>query len=276
MDWSLVLLSQGIETIIEPPAEDHGWQLSLGEPDLARARAALRQYLAENRRPAWVRELPWTGLLFDGRSVVWLLLLCAIFALGQTWLGSLREAGLMSSQAVRAGQWWRLFTAVMLHADWGHLATNVSTGVVLLGLAMGSFGAGYGVLAAYLAGAAGNVAGLWLYGPVHRGLGASGMVMGALGLLTAQSLAYWRSGSETSWLVVRGVAAGCLLLVLLGLNPDADVIAHVGGFVAGLFFGVLLLLSPTPTAQHTWGNRIAELVCGGLMILTWGLALRAS
>ena len=274
MDWSLVLVSQGIEAIIEPPTQEHGWQLIIPAPEYTRARRAVRQYVTENRRVPWVRELPWTGLLFDGRSLIWLFLFCAIFALSETRLPILREAGLMSNQAVYAGQWWRLFTAIMLHGDLGHLAANVSIGAILLGLAMASFGAGYAVLAAYLAGVAGNLAGLIFYGAGHRGLGASGMIMGALGLLTAQSLAYWRAGVEPKLLVLRGLAAGCLLLVLLGLDPAADVLAHVGGFVAGLCFGILLTLSPTPSAQHHRANLFAELLCGALMLLTWALALK--
>jgi membrane associated rhomboid family serine protease len=273
MEWSLVLLSQGIEAIIEPPEGEHGWQLAVAEPDLLRARESLRQYQAENRRGPWVRELPWTNLWFDARSVLWMFLLCVLFALSET--RGLREAGLMSSQAVQAGQWWRLFTAVMLHADLGHLATNVTTGLLLLGLAMGSFGSGLAVLASYLAGVAGNVAGLLLYGPVHRGLGASGMVLGALGLLTAQSLAYWRAGATPKLLVLRGVASGALLLILLGMNPDADVIAHVAGFLAGLLFGGILVWLPVPPRRQLLANRLAELVCGGLMALTWALALSA-
>ena len=66
----------------------------------------------------------------------------------------------------------------------------VSVGTVRLrglGFAMGRYGTGTGVLAAFLAGAGGNVA-AWLASlEQHRNLGASGMVMGSLGLLAAQS-----------------------------------------------------------------------------------------
>ncbi len=87
----------------------------------------------------------------------------------------------MDGAAVAHGQWWRLFTAIWLHADLAHLATNATIGLLLLGLAMGRYGTGAGLLAAYLAGAGGNlVAGLISLQP-HRSLGASGMVIGCLG-----------------------------------------------------------------------------------------------
>ncbi len=273
MDWSLVLVSQGIEVVIEAANDEHGWQLVLAAADSSRAFAALRHYHAENRRRPWVQTLPWTGLAFDWRSAVWFAWLIVIFFLGETRFPHLRAAGLMDSSAVWAGQWWRLFTAVSLHGDLAHLIGNVTTGVLLLGLAMGGHGAGHALLAAYLAGAGGNVANLLLHPDAHRSLGASGMVMGALGLLTAQSLTLLRAGLTPRQFATRGLLAGVLLMVLLGLNPDTDVVAHVAGFLAGVLLGGLLALAPTRLLQSPQANRFAELLCGALMILTWRLAL---
>jgi len=182
MDWSLVLVSQGIETRIERPEQDAGWRLVVDLPDHQRALAAIRQYRLENRRRPWVRELPWSGLIFDWRSLLWSLVLISVFVVDQARSGYWRAAGVMDNQSVSSGEWWRLFTAVTLHQDLPHLTLNVATGIALLGLAMGSFGPGVGLLAAYLAGVGGNVAGFFLYARPHAGLGASGMVMGALGV----------------------------------------------------------------------------------------------
>ena len=68
--------------------------------------------------------------------------------------------GIMDSTLAVSGQWWRIFSAMMLHADLGHLAENLAIGIVLFGLAMGRYGTGTGLFAAYLAGAGGNVASL--------------------------------------------------------------------------------------------------------------------
>src|SRR5204863_1178219 len=124
------------------------------------------------------------------------------------------------------------FTAVTLHADVAHLAANVSTGIVFLGLAMGCFGSGTALLAAVLAGAGGNVAGVLLHKGEFRSLGASGMVTGALGLLAVHSLSFARQNKPSLW-IGRSVMATFLLLVLIGFNPKSDVVAHVGGFVSG-------------------------------------------
>src|SRR6185436_21179670 len=107
------------------------------------------------------------------------------------------------------------------------------TGLLLFGLAMGALGPGVGLLAALLAGAGGNLAGLLFYPEAHRGLGASGMVMGALGLLTAQSLWLLRTGLPGRQIMARGLLGGFLLLVWFGFSPDpkVDVLAHITGFL---------------------------------------------
>ncbi len=71
MDWSLVLVSQGIDTRIERPEQDAGWRLVVDLPDHQRALAAIRQYRLENRRRPWVHELSWSGLIFDWRTLLW-------------------------------------------------------------------------------------------------------------------------------------------------------------------------------------------------------------
>jgi hypothetical protein len=139
---------------------------------------------------------------------------------------------------------------------------------------MGSFGPGLGLFAAYLAGAGGNLAGLLLHADTHRGLGASGMIMGALGMLAVQSMALVREGAHARQLIVRGLGGGLLLLILMGTNPDTDVLAHVAGFVSGCVLGGGLLLLPPQFAENRWPNRIAGLLCGALVALTWALALR--
>src|SRR5881396_1261804 len=81
MDWSLVLVSQGIDATIEHNDLEKTWQLVVNAPDYPRALQAIHQYRAENRRPLWRQELPWTGLIFDWRSVFPLLFLALVFAL---------------------------------------------------------------------------------------------------------------------------------------------------------------------------------------------------
>jgi membrane associated rhomboid family serine protease len=272
MDWSLVLVSQGIETTIEFH-EETGWELAIPEHEFEHAHDVLQQYQAENRQWPWRQKISGRGTLFDWGSVAWVMLCCFFFWL-QTHLSiDLRGAGLMDSAAVSRGEWWRLFTAIFLHADIGHLAMNASIGLVLLGLTMGGLGTGVGLLAAYLAGVGGNLL-VWLIYPTgHRSLGASGMVLGCVGLLALQSVSARPTNRDTLRNALSGVLAGVMLLVLFGVDPASDVIAHIGGFGTGLALGAVLLLTPQPS-RSTSGNICAAFLFCLLLICPWWLALR--
>src|SRR5690606_11867182 len=135
---------------------------------------------------------------------------------------------------------------------------NVTTGYVLFGMGMARYGSGVALLAAYIAGAGGNFAGFILYSESHRGLGASGMVMGALGLLAAEGIAAWRQTRATHW-IRRGVAAAILVLVLMGFSEGTDIVAHVGGFMFGAIFGALLHFAPEKL-RHKTVNYLAVIL----------------
>ena len=270
MDWSLVLASQEIETTI---VCEEGWGLLVDEMDFDRAISAINQYQKENHRWHWRQALPGTSLIFHWGTLAPCLLLVIFYALGETRIPTLKSGGMVDTTFVSAGQWWRLFTAIYLHADMAHLIANVTTGFILFGMAMARYGAGAGLLAAYLAGFLGNLAGVAFYPDAHRSLGASGMIMGALGLLGAEGISAWRTTRATHWLW-RGAGAAFLVLVLLGFSEGTDIIAHVGGFIAGALLGALLHLLPVPIRAKA-GNAFCLFALTALSILTWWLALKA-
>ncbi|MEO6036645.1 MAG: rhomboid family intramembrane serine protease [Verrucomicrobiota bacterium] len=270
MDWSLVLASQEIETTI---VREEGWALVVSGEDLGRATAAIEQYQKENHSWNWRQPLPGTRLIFHWGTLAPCVLLVIFFVLGESRIPSLRNLGMVNTRAILAGQWWRLFTAIFLHVDVGHLIANMTTGFILFGMAMARYSAGVGLLAAFLAGVAGNLAGIAFYPESHRSLGASGMIMGALGLLGAEGISAWRTTKATHWLR-RGAGAAFLVLVLLGFSEGTDVFAHVGGFFAGALLGVILHFSPEVIRART-GNSICLVLLTALSVLTWWLALKS-
>jgi len=270
MDWSLVLASQEIETII---GHEGNWALLVSEMDYERAIAAINLYQRENRGWTWRQKFPGTGLIFHWASIAPCLLFAAFFILSEKHNSSLKALGMMNSKAVSAGQWWRFFTAIFLHADAAHLIANVTTGFILFGMAMARYGVGLALFAAYLAGGGGNLAGFLAYPETHRGLGASGMVMGALGLLAVEGIAAWRITRATH-LMRRGAAAAILVLVLMGFSEGTDVIAHVGGFFFGVMLGIILHFAPKKLRGDT-ANSLSIILLTGSMLLVWWLALKS-
>lgn len=271
MDWGLVLVSQGIEATIDCSEDGTSWGLMVARPELGRALRALRLYRLENRGWPWQQQVLERGYLFDWGSLAWVLLVILFYGLDAR--AELRPAGALVGSLVTHGQWWRLFTAIWLHGDVGHLASNATFGFVLLGLAMGRYGTGAGLLAAYLGGVGGNVVSWLVSGELHRSLGASGMVMAGLGLLAAQSLSARPRPAPARKVVLAGIFSGVMLFTLLGLTPGTDVLAHLGGFLSGLLLGGLLGMLPV-MAQKAGVNLGCGLLFTVLVVLPWRLALR--
>jgi membrane associated rhomboid family serine protease len=274
MDWSLVLASQGIEHTIDQD-DARGWMLSVSEKDYERALTQIHQYRWENRHWRWRRPVFEPGMFFDWSCLAWVPLNIFFFWWSET-RDDLRTLGAMDGAALAHGEWWRLFTATWLHADLSHIAMNVVFGLLFLGLVMGRYGPGVGLLAAYLAGVGGNVMAWLVYAEAHRSLGASGVVMGALGLFSVQSVALLKRRNKNTFRLFAGaILAGVLLFVLLGTDPDADVVAHLGGFVTGLLLGLLLTLIPRLNQRPTL-NLFAGILFAALVILSWWCALTHS
>jgi len=271
MDWSLVLASQGIAHVIDQN-EGTGWTLAVAAADHASALNAIRLYRAENRHWRWRRPVFQPGWFFDWASLLWVLLAVSFYGWSAADAGR-RAAGMMTGTALARGEWWRLFTATWLHADLGHLLSNVGFGFLFLGLVMGRYGPGVGLLAAYLAGAGGNLAAGWAYDASMRGLGASGVVMGALGLLSVQSPALFRRRHSPGFQpLALGLMGGMLLFVFLGVSQGSDVVAHFGGFITGLVLGALLALGRRHT-RRPGINLAAGILFAALVIVPWWRAV---
>jgi rhomboid protease GluP len=270
MDWSLVLASQAIPHAIASPDESGRWTLEISSADVSRASAAIRQYEAENRARPWQQHYFEGRIVFDWVALVWAAALIGIHALAEQH-PALASAGTMHGADVSRGEWWRLVTATQLHADWGHLASNLSIGFVLLGLVMGRWGTGAGMLAALLAGIGGNV-GNWLLQPEKLSLGASGVVMGCIGLLALQPRRPRQPPARLWAGLLGGVSGAAMLFMLLGLDPRSDVLGHAGGFVSGVLLAAIFRNAPG-LCRARLANAIAAIALGALVMLSWKLAL---
>jgi len=272
LDWSLVLLSQGIEHTVERSEDTNSWGLTVGAPDQEAALQAIHLYRIENRHWPWRREVFKDGLLFDWASLAWAILICIFFWLSEA-LPALKTSGEVDASSVSHGQWWRLLTAMWLHADFSHLASNATMGFVLLGLAMARYGTGAGLLAAYLAGVGGN-AFAWFLSPQPRfSLGASGMVMGCIGLLAIQSFALWHRARPARKYLFTAVLGGVMLFLLLGSSPGTDLLAHAGGFLTGLFLGTVLT-QVVRLPLRSWLDVACGLAFTALVLWPWWMAFR--
>lgn len=273
-EWSLALEAAGIPFRVEPVTG--GWAIGVAEGDQARAQAILRETAAERHERS---QPPPPDELESGSSrgaLVMVAVLAAAYLLTAGADGAVGfRAGAADARRVLDGQWWRAVTALSLHADVGHLLSNVVSGGVVAAALCRTLGGGLTAVLLVAAGAGGNVLNAVLRGPGHVSVGASTAVLGGIGIVTGLAcVRSWRLGTgfARAWVPL---AAGFALLALLGATEDArvDVGAHLLGFlvggVLGGITGVGLRRTPGPATQRALGV-LAALVVGG----AWVLALR--
>ena len=203
---------------------DGRWVIAVPRESASRARAELREYAEESRRPP-VGKLPMPELGTGWRGVaayIGVLLAVALCArqnaYGHDWLG----LGRIDSARILAGEWWRTVTALTLHVDFSHLAGNIVFGA-FFGLYVGRYlGSGAGWAAILGGGALGNALNVLIQPGRHLAIGASTSVFAALGILVAYT---WRRGflKHTPWRTrVAPVVAGIGLLAFTGTGSGVE------------------------------------------------------
>ena len=93
--------------------------------------------------------------------------------------------------------------------------------------------------------------------------------MGAIGLLAAQSVALWRLSRHATRAVLACLMGGAFLFLSFGSDPRSDLVAHGGGFVAGIVLGAIATLANLERVNRPAGIVFAILAAG-----TWALTLR--
>ena len=240
--WALVLDSRAIPCCIEPDGE--GWLLLVPEQQLDSALRELSLY--EDANHNWPPALPAARQLVENTlPTVSVLLLLAVFhnltliglSLPERGIIDLYELGAAHAGSIMSGQWWQCVTALTLHSGPVHLISNLAIGGTFIFLLCRELGSGLAWSLLLASGALGNLINAWVQSPVHRSVGASTAVFGAVGILAAISMMRYRQQQQRRWFIA--VAAGLALLAILGTEgKQTDLGAHLFGFVAGVLSGM--------------------------------------
>ena len=238
LDWELVLAATGLSRQLESSGESAdprapvAWRLFVLEQDLEPADLALRAYDQENA-PLLARDEP--GDYGDTNLGLFTAALLIVFQVrtgprdaASDWF----SRGSADAAAILSGEWWRAVTALTLHADLGHALGNAAAGALFLTLLARRIGP---ALAAWLVlGAAicGNLLTAFSARAHFVSVGASTGVFAALGALAVLQAA--SGASRRAWI---SLGAGVALLGFLGTGKEADLLAHLFGFLAGSLFG---------------------------------------
>ncbi len=219
---------------------------------------------------------PWMVYTLLGLSVaVFALQMLSQFLFQGDYLAAL---GMKYNDAIRAGQFWRLLTPVLLHGSVLHIGFNMYA-LYVIGPGLERFyGHGRFLLLYLIGGFAGNVLSFIL--SPEASLGASTAIFA---LIAAEGIFILKNrflfGSEARSLMIN---IGFIILVnlALGLSPGIDNWGHLGGLIGGVIFawfaGPLLQVNPQSlppqledrrSSQQVWLTALLEVALLSALVL---------
>jgi rhomboid protease GluP len=187
---------------------------------------------------------------------------------------TLLAAGASSrTQVLAHGEWWRLFTATVLHGSPAHLIGNLVTLLTVGFLLEPMIGIGWFSALYFSGGFIGVVASMMLNEPDMLSVGASGAIMATLAALFTLS---FHAGAPRPNLM-RRVAGGSLIPALMPAiahgGAVTDVNAHLGGCLAGAGIAFLMLITWSDEQETPPGRSIAAIIAGfWLAMMAWAFA----
>lgn len=270
---SLVLSAVGIDHLQTEST------LMVHPEDEEKANRNLQAYMEENR--GWPPPQDWRQARKQTAQPPTLLMIGSLFLFflvtgpwqqGNPWFqaGSIDSAGILQQ-----GEYWRLITALSLHADGMHLLGNCLIGGLMVHLLGKTIGYGTGWLLLFLTGAAGNLINIAVRSTTHHSVGFSTAVFAAIGMFSGLQL----KGRNLSPMgIVLPLGAGVGLLAFLGTEGErTDIGAHLFGFCCGLAAGLLVKLTGlSEMDDNRTLQRILFILALGLLVAAWWLAARSS
>ena len=183
---------------------------------------------------------------------------------------TLFDLGAMQPLAIANGQYWRLFSAMFLHAGLLHIGFN-GYALWLFGRGIeGSLGRTWFLVTYFVAGFLASAAS-YAFGPVTAlGVGASGAIFGIFGAFIAYN--YRRRHTALGAANLRSALTLVLLnaLLAIGYRSVIDWRAHLGGLAAGLLVGYIAdSLGSRRDARVIQVAAVAAMIGLGVALTVW-------
>lgn len=171
---------------------------------------------------------------------------------------------------IAQGEWWRLFTPVLVHAGFLHVAMNMFVLYVYGQNAEQGFGS-VRFVAIYVVSALTGSAFSYAFSGndvLVPSVGASGAVFGVIGALIVYL--YNRRSSQFVAQHLRGMVGFLVLNAVIGFAlPNIDILAHLGGLVGGVLIG--LGFDRSPGAAKATSPLVLQVVT--VLVVVGGAAL---
>jgi membrane associated rhomboid family serine protease len=208
--------------------------------------------------------------------------------------GGLIDVLALDKAAIAAGELWRLFTVVLVHAPFTsplaplHLLLNMYLLWIVGPIAERLYGR-VGFVAAYLVLGLGGSLATFAFSQDQFGVGASGAIFGLIGMLVGAHYIHRPLLDGATRAVMGQLVPLIAINLVFGLSVSGiDNWAHIGGLVTGLWLGALLPPTGVPTMRSLWrragpqpgttvpafgvaGTRTLQLVGIGALMAAFGV-----
>ena len=281
-DDTLLILSMGLPYWMVPTEE--GYEVRVETAVADEVILQLERSRKENR--FWPRA-GWGVGGADSREAgsvasVWgfltyALVLCLTYLAQLHWARGFVEAGRMDVQGVwKAHEWWRIITALTLHADVPHLLGNLGLGCFFAIFVAQAFGSRLGWSLILWSGALGNLWNAAIHsGEAYFSIGASTAVFAAVGIISGSAMS--RMIQHRSFLLLRDVLIPVFVAFVVlawwgSSGENTDIIGHLMGLLSGLLLGFLFKKFPLPS--NAWVMGGVAVFSLAMIPIAWWFAIR--
>lgn len=269
LEWSLVLNALAIEHILSK--EDDGWMLKIdlellsrGENEIAIYQEEVKNHLPKSVEP--VEYYPVSKILIISFFLALLLFHIFVNLSGSDFY---YDKGMLSTQKILDGEWWRAITALTLHADFQHFAMNAVFGSIFIYVLSYMTGTRFALSLTIISGFYGNLINAFLHKYDFRSLGLSTAVFGTLGLLLGMQL-FGKFRLEKSAQKVVLIST-LLFFSLFGIGTErVDTGAHLFGLLSGVVIGgVTSFWDVVRYKGFNWFNHILFACTMTVLVICW-------
>jgi len=169
--------------------------------------------------------------------VVGVLVFITLMQLSTGFNDSINLAGLVKPKT-NDGEYWRLLTSTLLHANLFHILFNASAMYVIGKMLIRVTSLWHFFTVFLISGLMGSTFSLLLM-PNATSVGASGGIMGLIGFILVMSLKLKSIPRN----IIKSMLSSIILIAIIGISATEtiDNAAHGGGLIAGMLLGIVLI-----------------------------------